>query len=102
SHDEQSVKTIVFLRFVRYPSGRARGEPMGHLTLGVLGFVGLVVIYGAAGIRVAQEYQRAVVFRLGRFKGVRGPGLYWIAPMFEWQRMLDLRVTTWDVELQEV
>ena len=63
--------------------------------------VALVVI-GLAGIRIRQEYERGVVFRLGRFRSVRGPGLYWIIPVIEWQRVVDLRVTTWDVELQEV
>ena len=34
-----------------------------------------------SGIRIAQEYERGVVFRLGRFLGLRGPGLYWIIPL---------------------
>jgi len=40
----------------------------------------LLVIIGiiASGIRVAQEYQRAVVFRLGRFDGIKGPGIYYL------------------------
>jgi regulator of protease activity HflC (stomatin/prohibitin superfamily) len=42
--------------------------------------VGLVVI-ALSGLRVAQEYERGVVFRLGRYKGLRGPGLYWIIPL---------------------
>jgi regulator of protease activity HflC (stomatin/prohibitin superfamily) len=36
-----------------------------------------------AGFRVANEYERGVVFRLGRFRGVKGPGLYWIIPLIE-------------------
>jgi regulator of protease activity HflC (stomatin/prohibitin superfamily) len=42
--------------------------------------VGLVVI-ALSGLRVAQEYERGVVFRLGRYNGLRGPGLYWIIPL---------------------
>jgi regulator of protease activity HflC (stomatin/prohibitin superfamily) len=42
--------------------------------------VGLVVI-ALSGLRVAQEYERGVVFRLGRYRGLRGPGLYWIIPL---------------------
>src|SRR6516162_6487021 len=74
-------------------------------------FMGLSVgwwIAGAAllalalsGLRVAQEYQRAVVFRLGRFQAVRGPGLYWNIPFFEWQRKVDMRTMTVNVEPQE-
>jgi regulator of protease activity HflC (stomatin/prohibitin superfamily) len=54
-----------------------------------------------SGIRVAQEYQRAVVFRLGRYVGIRGPGLYYNLPILEWQRVLDMRTHTVDVERQE-
>jgi regulator of protease activity HflC (stomatin/prohibitin superfamily) len=61
----------------------------------------VVIVFGLAGIRIAQEYERAVVFRLGRYNSVRGPGLYWIIPIIEWQRMLDLRTKTVTVEQQE-
>ena len=60
-----------------------------------------LVAFGIAGIRIAQEYERGVVFRLGRYNSVRGPGLYWIIPLIEWQRMLDLRTKTVSVESQE-
>ena len=63
----------------------------------LLGLGGLAV----SGLRVAQEYQRAVVFRLGRFTRIKGPGLYWNIPLFEWQRMLDIRTETVDIEQQE-
>jgi len=36
-----------------------------------------------SGFRIAQEYQRAIVFRLGHFKTVKGPGLYWLIPLIE-------------------
>ena len=61
----------------------------------------LIIIYLLAGIRVANEYERAVMFRVGRFVGVRGPGLYWLAPIFEWQRKIDIRTVTQTVEQQE-
>jgi regulator of protease activity HflC (stomatin/prohibitin superfamily) len=69
-------------------------------------FVGSIVVFalvafGIAGIRIAQEYERGVVFRLGRYNSVRGPGLYWIIPLIEWQRVLDLRTKTVSVERQE-
>src|SRR3954470_14841133 len=69
------------------------------ITLTVL--LGLVFVYILAGIRVAQEYERAVVFRLGRYHSVRGPGLYWNIPVFEWQRKVDMRTVTVNVEPQE-
>src|SRR5438045_4950535 len=54
-----------------------------------------------SGLRGAQEYQRAVVFRLGRYHSVRGPGLYYNLPIIEWQRLVDMRTMTVDVEPQE-
>jgi regulator of protease activity HflC (stomatin/prohibitin superfamily) len=53
------------------------------------------------GLRIADQYQRAVVFRLGKYRATRGPGLYWIIPLLEWQQMLDIRTMTADVERQE-
>lgn len=61
----------------------------------------IVVIYFLAGIRVVQEYQRAVAFRLGRYVGMRGPGLIWVAPIFEGIRVIDTRTQTVSVERQE-
>jgi regulator of protease activity HflC (stomatin/prohibitin superfamily) len=43
-----------------------------------------IALYGLAGLRIANQYQRAVVLRLGRFESIRGPGLYWIIPVIEW------------------
>ena len=74
---------------------------MGSLTIIAVVIGAVAVVFGAAGIRIAQEYERGVVFRLGRYNSVRGPGLYWIIPIIEWQRMLDLRTKTVSVEQQE-
>jgi regulator of protease activity HflC (stomatin/prohibitin superfamily) len=60
-----------------------------------------LLLFLLSGLRVAQEYQRAVVFRLGRFHSVRGPGLYYNLPLLEWQRLVDMRTITVNVEPQE-
>jgi regulator of protease activity HflC (stomatin/prohibitin superfamily) len=60
-----------------------------------------VVLVALTGFRVAQEYQRGVVFRLGRHIGLRGPGLYWIIPLVERQVIMDLRTKTQTIEQQE-
>jgi regulator of protease activity HflC (stomatin/prohibitin superfamily) len=60
-----------------------------------------LAVFIIAGFRIAQEYERGVVFRLGRVRGVRGPGVYWIIPLVEWQRKLDVRTRTVSVEQQE-
>lgn len=62
----------------------------------------LLVAIALSGLRVANEYERAVVFRLGRLVGTRGPGLYWLIPLgIEQQRKVDLRTMTVDMESQE-
>src|SRR5512139_1285645 len=70
------------------------------LTIGLVVLV-LAIIYALAGIKVCNEYERAVAFTLGRYAGIKGPGLYWLAPIFQWQKKVDLRVSTVDVERQE-
>ena len=61
----------------------------------------VIVIVGLSGLRIADQYVRGVVFRLGRYQGTKGPGLYWIIPFVEWQRRVDLRINTAAVEQQE-
>ncbi len=61
----------------------------------------LLVVFALAGLRIADQYVRGVVFRLGRYQATKGPGLYWIIPLIEWQRKIDLRITTAAVEEQE-
>jgi regulator of protease activity HflC (stomatin/prohibitin superfamily) len=74
-------------------------EMLGWLVLGFFLFVLLILFF--AGIRIAQEYQRGVVFRLGRFKTVKGPGFYTINPILERSRTIDIRTRTVDIEPQE-
>src|SRR5215813_4492511 len=61
----------------------------------------VLLAIGLAGLRIANQYQRAVIFRLGRYKRTRGPGLYWMVPLIEWQQTVDLRINTAAVEEQE-
>jgi len=61
----------------------------------------VVVIILQRSIRVANQYERGVIFRLGRYNRTAGPGLYLVLPLIEWQLKLDLRVVTTDVAQQE-
>src|SRR5471030_583412 len=62
-------------------------------------FIALVLI--AMGVRIAQEYQRAIVFRLGRLHKTKGPGIYLIIPFIDRQVTVDIRTNTVDLEQQE-
>jgi len=58
----------------------------------VIAIIALILV---TGVRIAQEYQRGVVFRLGRHIGLRGPGLYWILPLgIERSVTIDMRTRT--------
>jgi len=61
----------------------------------------VVIILLSAAIKIVREYERGGVFRLGRFVGLRGPGLVLIIPFVENMRQIDLRVITMDVPQQE-
>jgi regulator of protease activity HflC (stomatin/prohibitin superfamily) len=61
----------------------------------------VILLIVLAGVRIANQYERAVVFRLGRYLATRGPGLYWIIPLIEWQTTVDMRTLTAAVEQQE-
>lgn len=54
-----------------------------------------------AAIKIVKEYERGVIFRLGRYVGLRGPGLILLIPFIETMVKIDLRVVTMDVPTQE-
>jgi regulator of protease activity HflC (stomatin/prohibitin superfamily) len=61
----------------------------------------LVLFFLFSAVKVVQEYERGVIFRLGRLVGARGPGLFFIIPGIERMVKVDLRVITMDVPAQE-
>ena len=68
----------------------------------VLIVAAIVLVLLLSGLRIAQEYQRGVVFRLGRSVGLRGPGLFWIVPLgIERAVIVDVRTRTVSAEQQE-
>jgi regulator of protease activity HflC (stomatin/prohibitin superfamily) len=70
--------------------------------IGAGGIVLLVVILIAASLRILREYERGVVFLLGRFWKVKGPGLILIVPGIQQMVRIDLRVVVLDVPAQDV
>ena len=67
-----------------------------------IGLAVVVLLFLISAIRVVKEYERGVVFRLGRLVGARGPGLFFIIPILENMIVVDLRTVTYDVPSQEV
>jgi regulator of protease activity HflC (stomatin/prohibitin superfamily) len=64
--------------------------------------VALILAIAVAGFSVLREYERFVVFTLGRFAGVRGPGLVFIVPLLQSAVRVDLRVRVLSVPVQDV
>jgi len=62
----------------------------------------VVVLLLFSGIRVITEYQRGVIFRLGRLVGVRGPGLIYVIPVFEKMVRVELRTITMNIPSQKI
>ncbi len=61
----------------------------------------VVVVLILTGLRINQEYQRGVIYRLGRLKGIKGPGVIWLIPFLERMVRLDIRVVTVTLATQE-
>ena len=67
-------------------------------------FGSLVVFFLAVlfnGLKVDREYERGVIFRLGRLSSIKGPGLYWIMPVVDQKMQVDIRTKTVDIAPQE-
>jgi len=69
---------------------------------GILVLVGIIVIIFLSGLKVLKEYERAVIFRLGRLTPYRGPGVIFVIPMIERIVRIDLRTITLDIPPQDV
>ncbi|MBI3872071.1 MAG: slipin family protein [candidate division Zixibacteria bacterium] len=70
---------------------------LGPLTVA---FVGLIILANA--VRILKEYERGVIFRLGRLIGAKGPGLILLIPIIDRMQRVDLRTITFDVPPQDV
>ena len=78
---------------------------MDNLLTGILPVIfviGVIVVgFISAAVRVVQEYERGVIFRLGRVQGPKGPGLFLIIPIIDRMQKVDLRTITLDIPAQE-
>jgi regulator of protease activity HflC (stomatin/prohibitin superfamily) len=67
-----------------------------------LGFIGIIVVFILLqSVKIVKEYERGVIFRLGRFVGAKGPGWFFIVPFVDQMVKVDLRIVTLDVPTQE-
>jgi regulator of protease activity HflC (stomatin/prohibitin superfamily) len=65
-------------------------------------FIGIILLFLLfSAVKIVQEYERGVIFRLGRFVGAKGPGVFFIIPFVDRMTKVDLRTVTLDVPAQE-
>ncbi|MBD66591.1 MAG: hypothetical protein CME62_15370 [Halobacteriovoraceae bacterium] len=69
---------------------------------GLLPFLVIIGLLLISSIKVLKEYERGVIFRLGSYTGVRGPGLIILLPIIEQMTKVDLRVVTMDIPSQDI
>ena len=94
----------VFVILVVITVGLAALVSMANPVLGIAIAVAGVVLsaLSAAAIKVANQWERALVLRLGKFRGTRGPGLFCIVPIVDRIRLVDTRVLAESIRRQEV
>ena len=77
-------------------------EEPARLLVWLVPIILLAVIILPQTIRILREYERGVIFRLGKLLGTKGPGLIYLIPVVDRMVKMDLRVVTIDVPRQEV
>jgi regulator of protease activity HflC (stomatin/prohibitin superfamily) len=65
------------------------------------GIVLILLLFAVSGIRLVYQYERGVIFVLGRLIGAKGPGVFWVPPLISQMRKIDLRVVTVELPPQE-
>lgn len=95
------VPVIIFvlvtgLAYLFFPP--AIENPVSWIPVGIAAAVGGVL---ASAVKVAAQWEKALVFRLGRFNAVKGPGLFPVLPFFDSVRLVDTRILTLDIPTQQ-
>lgn len=100
------LRTIIFLVPMLLIAviiwNRAAGAPLNVRPLATLAGAALVMWFIATGVRVAAQWERGVVLRLGRFSSIKGPGLMFIIPIIDYVRFVDLRILALNIPSQKV
>ena len=76
---------------------------VGQTAAAAFGVAWLILdIVLASGVKMAAQWEKAVVFRMGKFSSIKGPGLFFIIPVVDQARSIDMRVLTLDIPTQQV
>ena len=98
------ISGLIF--FVLIIVGFVIGAPIFMANQGVGGVLGMIWFFAsmviASGVQMAAQWEKGVVFQLGKFSRISGPGLFFIIPVIEEVRKIDMRVLTMDIPSQQV
>jgi regulator of protease activity HflC (stomatin/prohibitin superfamily) len=99
-----TISGLVF--FVLLALGAAVTLAVGAASPGFAVLVAIVWLLGdivlASGIQLAAQWEKAVVFRLGQFKEIKGPGLFFVIPLIDQVRLVDTRIRAMDIPAQQM
>jgi regulator of protease activity HflC (stomatin/prohibitin superfamily) len=97
-----AIAVFVLIALVAVAVAIVLGQSRPELGAGV-GVLGvLLAAFVASAIKVANQWERAIVLRLGKYQGTRGPGLFLVIPILDRVRLVDTRVLTEGIRRQEV
>ena len=68
----------------------------------LFGLVVLIALFISSGIKIAAQWEKAIVFRLGKYSAIKGPGVFFVIPMIDEARIVDTRILTMDIPKQQV
>lgn len=77
------------------------GQTTAFIAGGAIVVVIIIAIFLLSGLRVVNQYERGVIFVLGRLIGAKGPGLFWVPPIISKMRKIDMRIVTIELPPQE-
>jgi regulator of protease activity HflC (stomatin/prohibitin superfamily) len=92
-------------RDIRHATPLARGiagtAMLSPVTIALLAALGVALLLVLKSFGINQEYERGVVFRLGRLRATKGPGWFWLIPLVEQVVQVDIRTVTYALDAQE-
>jgi regulator of protease activity HflC (stomatin/prohibitin superfamily) len=106
----QGISLLVALLVLFFQNEKIRQAFWNYITGGggtmdslvIIVILALIVLFLTSAIRVVREYERGVIFRLGRLIGAKGPGIFFLIPIVDKMVKISLRVITMDIPPQEV
>ncbi len=96
---ELAVFLLLFVFSIGFAILLGQTNPGLGIVVGVMGVVGAALV--SASIKIANQWERGLVLRLGQFQSIRGPGLFFVLPIIDRVRMVDTRVLAIDIPRQE-